>query len=86
MALFWVVGSGLAVGITAVPTGIAARRYLARAITAAAGTGPADQLPERLPPRRASSTRARRGRDRGSRGHVPGKLGRQKHGRRSPAH
>ena len=40
MAVCWVAGTGLAAGIIAVPAGITApERYLARAITAAAGSG-----------------------------------------------
>jgi putative ABC transport system permease protein len=39
MALCWVAASGLAAGIIAIPAGIAAQRYLARAITTAAGSG-----------------------------------------------
>jgi putative ABC transport system permease protein len=38
MAVCWVAGTGLAAGIVAVPAGITAQRYLARAITAAAGS------------------------------------------------
>jgi putative ABC transport system permease protein len=38
MAVCWVVGTGLAAGLIAVPAGIIAQRYLARAITAAAGS------------------------------------------------
>jgi putative ABC transport system permease protein len=38
MAVCWVAGTGLAAGIIAVPAGITVQRYLARAITAAAGS------------------------------------------------
>jgi putative ABC transport system permease protein len=45
MAVCWVAGTGLAAGLIAVPAGIIAQRYLARAITAAAGSGlPASYL------------------------------------------
>jgi putative ABC transport system permease protein len=45
MALCWVTGSGLAAGVIAIPAGIAAQRYLAHAITSAAGSGlPASYL------------------------------------------
>jgi putative ABC transport system permease protein len=45
MAVCWVAATGLAAGVIAVPAGITAQRYLARAITAAAGSGlPASYL------------------------------------------
>lgn len=39
MTVCWVAGPGLVAGVLAVPAGIAAQRYLARAIAAAAGSG-----------------------------------------------
>jgi putative ABC transport system permease protein len=45
MAVCWVAGTGLAAGVIAVPAGIIAQRYLARAIAAAAGSSlPASYL------------------------------------------